>query len=73
MHQVEEKTMRFNDLSQDDKEDRSAQWSVYDTRRPKITLKHLNKMRNMKEMAKDLEAGKTFAQAHTRAMRKVGK
>ena len=25
------------------------------------------------EMAKDLKSGKTFAQAHTRAMRKVGK
>ena len=44
--------MRFNELRQDDKEDRSAQWSVDDTRRPKITLRHLNKMRNMKEMAK---------------------
>ena len=25
------------------------------------------------EMAKDLKSGKTFAQAHTRAMQKVGK
>ena len=30
-------------------------------------------LKHMKEMAKDLESGKTFAQAHTRAMRKVGK
>ena len=30
-------------------------------------------LKHMKEMAKDLKAGKTFAQAHTRAMRKVGK
>jgi len=52
MRQVEEMMMRFNELRQDDKEDRSAQWSVDDTRRPRITLKHLNKMRNMKEMAK---------------------
>lgn len=52
MHQVEEMTMRFNEIRQDDKEDRSGQWSVDDTRRPRITLRHLNKMRNMKEMAK---------------------
>jgi len=44
--------MRFNEIRQDDKEDRSGQWSVDDTRRPRITLRHLNKMRNMKEMAK---------------------
>jgi hypothetical protein len=44
--------MRFNELRQDDKEDRSAKWSVDDTRRPRITLRHLNKMRNMKEMSK---------------------
>ena len=30
-------------------------------------------LKHMKEMAKDLKAGKTFAKAHTRAMRKVGK
>ena len=30
-------------------------------------------IKHMKEMAKDLKSGKTFAQAHTRAMRKVGK
>ena len=31
-------------------------------------------LKHMKEMAKDLESGRfTFAQAHTRAMRKVGK
>jgi len=30
-------------------------------------------LKHMKEMAKDLRAGKTFKQAHTRAMRKVGK
>jgi len=52
MRQVEEMMMRFNELRQDDKEDRSAKWSVDDTRRPRITLRHLNKMRNMKEMAK---------------------
>jgi len=52
MHQAEEMTMRFNEIRQDDKEDRSGQWSVDDTRRPRITLRHLNKMRNMKEMAK---------------------
>ena len=30
-------------------------------------------LKHMKEMAKDLESGKTFSQSHTRAMRKVGK
>ena len=30
-------------------------------------------LKHMKEMAKDLKSGKTFAQAHNRAMRKVGK
>ena len=30
-------------------------------------------LKHMREMAKDLESGRTFAQAHTRAMRKVGK
>ena len=31
-------------------------------------------LKHLKEMAKDLKSGKfTFAQAHTRAMRKVGK
>ena len=30
-------------------------------------------IKHMKEMAKDLKSGKTFAQAHARAMRKVGK
>ena len=31
------------------------------------SIKHMN------EIAKDLKSGKTFAQAHDRAMRKVGK
>ena len=30
-------------------------------------------LKHMKEMAKDLKSGKTFAQAHTRAMQKVGR
>jgi len=30
-------------------------------------------LKHMREMAKDLKSGKTFAQAHSRAMRKVGK
>ena len=30
-------------------------------------------LKHMQEMAKDLKKGKTFAQAHTSAMRKVGK
>tara|TARA_Y100001937_G_scaffold27376_1_gene39307 strand:+ start:45 stop:227 length:183 start_codon:yes stop_codon:yes gene_type:complete len=30
-------------------------------------------LKHMKQMAEDLEKGRTFAQAHVRAMRKVGK
>tara|TARA_Y100000114_G_scaffold104611_1_gene97862 strand:- start:943 stop:1125 length:183 start_codon:yes stop_codon:yes gene_type:complete len=30
-------------------------------------------LKHMQEMAKDMKKGRTFAQAHTRAMRKVGK
>ena len=30
-------------------------------------------LKHMKQMEKDLEDGKTFDQAHTRAMKKVGK
>ena len=30
-------------------------------------------LKHMKQMAKDLEDGKTFGQAYTRAMKKVGK
>lgn len=46
------------------------------TSRQKKTMnrhaKH-HSLKHMQEMAKDMKKGRTFAQAHTRAMRKVGK
>ena len=44
--------MRFNDVAQNSEEDNYNKWDVDDTRRPKLTLKHLHKLRNMKELAK---------------------
>ena len=38
--------MRFNELAQNAKDDESNKWELDDTRRPKLTLRHLNKMRN---------------------------
>lgn len=45
-------TMRFNELAQSAEADEFNKWEVDDTRRPKLTLMHLNKMRGMKEIAK---------------------
>ena len=44
--------MRFNELDRNSEEDRSGKWEIDDTRRPRLTLRHLNKMRNMQEMSK---------------------
>ena len=44
--------MRFNDVAQSPEDDNYNKWDVDDTRRPKLTLKHLHKLRNMKELAK---------------------
>lgn len=55
--------MRFNELARDAAEDRSAKWEIDDTRRPRLTLRHLNKMRNMQEMAK-LEHQEKVADYH---------
>ena len=44
--------MRFNELARTAKDDNYGTWDVDDTRRPKLTLRQLNKMRNMREMAK---------------------
>lgn len=44
--------MRFNEVSRNSEEDDYGTWDVDDTRRPKLTLKHLNKMRKVREMAK---------------------
>lgn len=45
-------TMRFNELAQDASDDNYNKWDIDDTRRPKLTLKHINKMRKMRELAK---------------------
>ena len=44
--------MRFNELARNSEEDRAGKWEIDDTRRPRLTLRHLNKMRNMREMSK---------------------
>jgi len=49
---VEEKAMRFNEIAQDAEDDEFNKWDVDDTRRPKMTLRHLNKMRNRRELAR---------------------
>jgi len=50
--------MRFNELAQDAKDDKYNKWDFDDTRRPKITLRHLNKMRNRRELARSEHASK---------------
>ena len=47
-----EVVMRFNELAQNAKDDESNKWELDDTRRPKLTLRHLNKMRNRRELAR---------------------
>jgi hypothetical protein len=44
--------MRFNELAQSAADDNYNQWDIDDTRRPRLSLKQLNKMRNMRELAK---------------------
>jgi hypothetical protein len=44
--------MRFGEVAQSAENDEYNKWDIDDTRRPKLTLKHLNKMRGMKEIAK---------------------
>ena len=44
--------MRFNELAQNAKDDESNKWELDDTRRPKLTLRHLNQMRNRRELAR---------------------
>lgn len=56
--QIQEATMRFNELAQDAKEDKYNKWDFDDTRRPKLTLRHLNKMRNRRELARSEHATK---------------
>lgn len=44
--------MRFNEVAQDEKNDEHDKWEIDDTRRPRLTLRHLNKIRNKRELAK---------------------
>ena len=48
----EQLAMRFNELAQSAEEDNFNKWDIDDTRRPRLTLKHLNKMRNRRELAR---------------------
>ena len=50
--------MRFNELAQDAKDDKYNKWDFDDTRRPTLTLRHLNKMRNRRELARSEHASK---------------
>jgi len=43
--------MRFNELAIDERNDEDK-WDIDDTRRPRLTLKHLNKIRHKRELAK---------------------
>jgi len=43
--------MRFNELAIDERND-NDKWEIDDTRRPRLTLRHLNKIRNKRELAK---------------------
>lgn len=44
--------MRFNELAQKAEDDDYGKWEIDDTRRPKLKLRHINKMRNMQELRK---------------------
>lgn len=50
--------MRFNELAQGAEDDNYNTWDLDDTRRPALTLKHLNKMRNRRELARSEHAAK---------------
>ena len=52
LFQTREMMMRFNELAQSAEHDEYNKWDLDDTRRPKLTLQHLNKMRNRQETAK---------------------
>jgi len=44
--------MRFGELAQNSEDDEYGKWDIDDTRRPRLTLKHINKMRNIRELRK---------------------
>ena len=50
--------MRFNELAQKPEDDNFNKLDLDDTRRPRLTLKHLNKMRNRREMARSEHTSK---------------
>lgn len=43
--------MRFNEVERQAEDDEYGKWDIDDTRRPRLTLKHLNKMRKMRSMS----------------------
>ena len=51
--QKEAAKMRFNEVrAQSAEDDEYGKWDIDDTRRPKLKLKHINKMRNVQELRK---------------------
>jgi hypothetical protein len=44
--------MRFSEVARNAEDDDYGTWDFDDTRRPRLTLRHLNKLRNMREMAR---------------------
>jgi hypothetical protein len=42
--------MRFNEVNRNSKDDDYGTWDIDDTRRPRLTLKHLNKLRNQRNL-----------------------
>jgi|TARA_R110002074_G_scaffold22542_6_gene68690 hypothetical protein len=64
--------MRFSEVGDsrfDANDDEYNKWEVDDTRRPRLTLRHLNKMRNMREMkqAEHKQETATFRQMYSRS------
>jgi|TARA_B100000941_G_C28223109_1_gene407685 hypothetical protein len=44
--------MRFSEVNRTVKDDNYGKWDLDDTRRPRLTLRHLQKMRQQREMSK---------------------
>lgn len=66
-----EQTMRFNEVDRSAKDDDYGTWEIDDTRRPRLTLKHINKMRNKREMTR-AEHKEQVAQFRTMYARSTG-
>lgn len=58
LFQGEEQIMRFNEIQQSVDDDKYGKWDFDDTRRPRFTLKQINKIRTMEELAKAEHQGK---------------